>query len=75
MSLLETERLILRNFMLADWEALAAFTYEFTVLGTQRITAECETQNTASARVMQKCGMTCVGEGSEPATVRYSKRR
>jgi [ribosomal protein S5]-alanine N-acetyltransferase len=38
-----------------------AFTYEFTVLGTQRITAECETPNTASARVMQKCGMTNTG--------------
>ena len=39
-------------------EALrAAFTYEFTVLGTHRIIAECETENLASARVMQKCGM------------------
>lgn len=33
------------------------FTYEFTVLGTHRIIAECETQNIASARVMQKSGM------------------
>jgi RimJ/RimL family protein N-acetyltransferase len=39
-------------------EALqAAFPYAFTVLGTQRIHAECEIENTASARVMQKCGM------------------
>jgi [ribosomal protein S5]-alanine N-acetyltransferase len=39
-------------------EALqAAFTYAFTVLGTERIHAECEIENTASARVMQKCGM------------------
>src|SRR5438874_5773813 len=39
-------------------EALrAAFTYDFTVLGTQRIIAECETENLASARVMQKSGM------------------
>jgi|SRR5215471_13938569 len=39
-------------------EALeAAFTYAFTVLGTKLIHAECEIENTASARVMQKCGM------------------
>jgi len=43
-------------------EALqAAFTYAFTVLGTQRIHAECERENTASARVMQKCGMAYEG--------------
>ena len=43
-------------------EALrAAFTYEFTVLGTKSITAECETPNIASARVMEKCGMTNEG--------------
>ncbi len=43
-------------------EALrAAFAYEFTVLGTQRIIAECETENVASARVMQKSGMGYVG--------------
>jgi ribosomal-protein-alanine N-acetyltransferase len=33
------------------------FAHEFTVLGTLRIFAECEVQNTASARVMQKSGM------------------
>jgi ribosomal-protein-alanine N-acetyltransferase len=39
-------------------EALqAAFTYAFTVLLTRLIHAECERENTASARVMQKCGM------------------
>lgn len=43
-------------------EALqAAFTYEFTARGTQRIVAECDTPNVASARVMQKAGMTYVG--------------
>ena len=43
-------------------EALrAAFTYEFTVRGTQHIPAECETPNLASARVMQKSGMAYVG--------------
>lgn len=35
----------------------AAFTYAFTVLGTRLIYAECEIENTTSARVMQKCGM------------------
>lgn len=39
-------------------EALqAAFTYAFMMLGTRLIHAECERENTASARVMQKCGM------------------
>ena len=39
-------------------EALqAAFRYAFTVLLTRLIHAECERENTASARVMQKCGM------------------
>jgi [ribosomal protein S5]-alanine N-acetyltransferase len=39
-------------------EALqAAFTYAFTVLLTKLIHAECERENTASAHVMQKCGM------------------
>jgi ribosomal-protein-alanine N-acetyltransferase len=43
-------------------EALnAAFSYEFTVLGTQHITAECESLNFASARVMQKSGMAYIG--------------
>ena len=43
-------------------EALqAAFTYAFTVLGTTLIHAECERENTASARVMQKCGMVYAG--------------
>ncbi|HEX8729181.1 MAG TPA: GNAT family N-acetyltransferase [Ktedonobacterales bacterium] len=43
-------------------EALrAAIAYEFTALGTQRIVAECQTENLASARVMQKCGMTYEG--------------
>ena len=39
----------------------AIFTYEFTVLGMHRILAECETPNTASARVMQKSGMSYEG--------------
>jgi RimJ/RimL family protein N-acetyltransferase len=35
----------------------AAFTYAFTMLGTRLIHAECEIENIASVRVMQKCGM------------------
>lgn len=47
-------------------EALrAAFTYEFTVLGVQNIVADCDTPNTASARVMEKSGMTHVGTLSD----------
>ncbi len=43
-------------------EALrAAITYEFTTLGTRRIIADCQEENLASARVMQKCGMTHEG--------------
>jgi RimJ/RimL family protein N-acetyltransferase len=43
-------------------EALrAAIAYEFTTLGTRRITAECQTENLASARVIQKWGMTYEG--------------
>ncbi len=40
--------------------ARAIFAYEFAEMGTQRIVAECDTPNIASARVMQKSGMTYV---------------
>ena len=61
-------------------EALrVVFTYEFTILGTHRIIAECETENFASARVMQKCGMAYEGtcydadfEGNWANRYRYS---
>jgi [ribosomal protein S5]-alanine N-acetyltransferase len=43
----------------------AVLIYEFTTLGTARIIAECNTQNTASARVMQKCGMIYEGTRDE----------
>ena len=43
-------------------EALqAAVIHEFTSLGSQQITTGCEKPNIASARVMQKCGMTNEG--------------
>ncbi len=35
----------------------AVLIYELTTLQTSRIIAKCKTQNTASAHVMQKCGM------------------
>ena len=53
----ETHRRLL-DYLNSVPEALqAAFTYAFTVLGTRLIHAECERENTTSARVMQKCGM------------------
>jgi len=39
--------------------------YEFTTLRTRRIIAECDTRNAASARVMQKCGMTYQGTSND----------
>lgn len=36
----------------------AVYAYEFGTLGTQLITATCDVRNPASARVMEKCGMT-----------------
>jgi ribosomal-protein-alanine N-acetyltransferase len=61
-------------------EALrAVFSYEFTLLRTHRIIAECQTPNLASARVMQKCGMAYEGtfydadfEGNWANRSRYS---
>jgi|SRR5579871_434687 RimJ/RimL family protein N-acetyltransferase len=48
-------------------EALrAAFEYEFTVLGTEQIISECETENIASDHVMQKSGMQYEGTFYEP---------
>lgn len=42
--------------------------------GASEVAAETFPSLLPSLRVMQKCGMTPVGEGSEPGTVRYSKR-
>ncbi|MFI5273733.1 MAG: GNAT family N-acetyltransferase [Ktedonobacterales bacterium] len=41
--------------------ARAVTAYEFGVLGSRRIVAECEAPNHASARVMRKCGMRLEG--------------
>jgi ribosomal-protein-alanine N-acetyltransferase len=43
--------------------------------GALEVAAETFPSLAPSLRVMQKCGMTSGGEGSEPGTVRYSKRR
>ncbi len=43
----------------------AVLIYEFTTLGTSRIIAQCNTQNTASVRVMQKCGMIYEGTSDD----------
>jgi [ribosomal protein S5]-alanine N-acetyltransferase len=42
--------------------------------GASEVAAETFPSLAPSLRVMQKCGMSDVGEGSEPGTVRYSKR-
>jgi len=41
----------------------------------QEVTAETYPELHASIRVMQRCGMTSYGEGSEPRTIRYGIRR
>jgi [ribosomal protein S5]-alanine N-acetyltransferase len=64
-------------------EALgAAFTYAFTALGTQRISADCQIDNVPSARVMEKIGMQYEGrfydsdfEGNRTNNHRYSISR
>ena len=42
--------------------------------GASEVAAETYPSLLPSLRVMEKCGMTKTGEGSEPGTVRYSKR-
>ncbi|MEJ0007743.1 MAG: GNAT family N-acetyltransferase [Steroidobacteraceae bacterium] len=42
--------------------------------GAAEVAAETYPSLLPSLRVMHKCGMTEVGAGSEPGTVRYSKR-
>ena len=42
--------------------------------GASEVAAETYPSLAASLRVMEKCGMTRVGPGADPGTVRYSKR-
>jgi ribosomal-protein-alanine N-acetyltransferase len=42
--------------------------------GASEVAAETYPSLLPSLRVMEKCGMTKIGEGTEPGTVRYSKR-
>jgi [ribosomal protein S5]-alanine N-acetyltransferase len=43
--------------------------------GAYEVAAETFPSLAASLRVMEKCGMTLVGEGADPGTVRYSVKR
>ncbi len=43
--------------------------------GASEVAAETFPSLPASIRVMEKCGMTLTGEGSEEGTLRYSRRR
>ena len=55
---IETERLRLRRFRSADWEAAHALLgYGFATLGLHRVIATCQPENVASWRVMEKLGM------------------
>jgi RimJ/RimL family protein N-acetyltransferase len=40
---------------------------------TRRITGETQPAQVASIAVMEKCGMSFVGEGSAPGSIRYGK--
>lgn len=55
-------------------EAVTALMHLAFARGASEVAAETFPSLAPSLRVMQKCGMTKIGEGSEPGTVRYSKR-
>jgi [ribosomal protein S5]-alanine N-acetyltransferase len=55
-------------------EAVTALMTVAFARGASEVAAETFPSLAPSLRVMQKCGMSSVGEGSEPGTVRYSKR-
>ena len=67
---LETDRLVLRRFSLADVENLvnldALIRKGFTELGVQRVVAETMAVNQASRRVMEKAGLKLVRTFQEP---------
>jgi RimJ/RimL family protein N-acetyltransferase len=56
-------------------EAVAALMDAAFSRGATEVAAETFPSLLPSVRVMEKCGMTKTGAGSEPDTVRYSKRR
>jgi [ribosomal protein S5]-alanine N-acetyltransferase len=43
--------------------------------GAKEVAAETYPSLTPSLRVMEKCGMTFMGEGSDPGTVRHAVKR
>ncbi len=56
-------------------EAVMALMSAAFAKGAAEVAAETFPSLAPSLRVMGKCGMTHVGAGSEPGTVRYSRRR
>jgi RimJ/RimL family protein N-acetyltransferase len=54
-------------------EAVTAMIEAAFAAGAREVAAETFPSLLPSIRVMEKCGMTCRGEGSEPGTVRYAR--
>ena len=59
---------------LATEAAMALMDAAFAA-GASEVAAETYPSLPPSIRVMEKCGMSATGEGSEPGTLRYSRRR
>jgi RimJ/RimL family protein N-acetyltransferase len=59
---------------LATEAAMALMDAAFAA-GASEVAAETYPSLPPSIRVMEKCGMIATGEGSEPGTLRYSRRR
>lgn len=56
--MLVTDRLVLREFIESDWQAVHAVPgYGFRELGLHRVYATCRPVNVACSRVMEKVGM------------------
>jgi RimJ/RimL family protein N-acetyltransferase len=59
---------------LATEAAMALIDVAFAA-GASEVAAETYPSLLPSIRVMEKCGMIATGAGSEPGTLRYSRRR
>lgn len=46
-----------------------------TLDGVRSVSAQSYTRVPESIKVMERCGMSCVGQGDEPGTVRYRRER
>lgn len=69
---------ILENFQRRGFGSeatLALMRWAFQSPDLKQITAETFPELTASIRVMERCGMTFLGPGSEPRTIRYGVTR